>query len=143
MNVREFIEESGWETNSNEKNGYNGWNTYETWLFNVEVGYESLQETVEEWWDLLKDNDYDSPQDVANELYLKVREEIQTLIEFIEEETNTTGIARSLLRSGLRAIDINELAREYCRTCAEDKDESLWQPSTPLSQTNAHLKLIK
>lgn len=140
MNVREFIKASNWETpkNTNNPNEYNGWSNYETWLFNLEVGYDVMQSTIEEWWNIIKNGAYETPEEAAWQLYINVRREMKDLIEIIEEEANVKGICQSLLRSGFQSIDVNELTRVYCIDYANDRGESLWQPQHSL-QESAHL----
>lgn len=92
---------------------YNGWNSYETWLYNIHYGFDYHQETCADIIEEGKQKDY-TKEEIENALYMSLRELINEDLENTELETgNLTFFAKSILQAGIREVDKNELARAY------------------------------
>ena len=108
---------------------YNGWSTYETWLFNVHDDGNMFDDyTKESWKDIQKTaEDYETEEKAVKELLDRVadyaKEEISELFD-IDKERNA--LKKDFLVSAIDRINWHEIALHYIDSLAEH-EQPLWK----------------
>lgn len=108
---------------------YNGWSTYETWLFNVHDDGSMFDDyTKESWKDIQKNsNDYETEEKAVKELLDRVadyaKEEISDLFG-IDKERNA--LKKDFLVNVIDRVNWHEIALHYIDDLAE-REHPLWK----------------
>ena len=119
----------GYSPISSVEQPYNGWSTYETWLFNVhDDGSMFDNYTQQAWKDIQKTaSDYETEEKAVKELLNRVadyaKEEISELFD-IDKERNA--LKKDFLVSAIDRINWHEIALHYIDDLAE-REHPLWE----------------
>ena len=119
----------GYSPISSIEQPYNGWSTYETWLFNVHDDGNMFDDyTQQAWTDIQKTSeDYETEEKAVKELLDRVadyaKEEISELFN-IDKERNA--LKKDFLVSAIDRINWHEIALHYIDDLAE-REHPLWK----------------
>jgi hypothetical protein len=108
---------------------YNGWSTYETWLFNVHDDGNMFDDyTQQAWTDIQKNSEeYETEEKAVKELLNRVadyaKEEINELFD-IEKERNA--LKKDFLVNVIDRVNWHEIALHYIDDLAE-REQPLWK----------------
>jgi len=108
---------------------YNGWSTYETWLFNVHDDGNMFDDYTKQAWKEIQKNaaDYETEEKAAKELLDRVadfaKEEISELFE-LEKERNA--LKKDFLVNVIDRVNWHEIALHYIDDLAE-REFPLWK----------------
>lgn len=94
-----------------ERKEYNGWDNYETWLANLWLDSDYVQEEAERIYiESLSDNDQDTSK-AYNDTVSSLADNIKDYVEESMPEVN--GLFGDLLSGAMREINWREIAKHY------------------------------
>ena len=126
-----YIEDTlgDWATDSvKDEHSYNGWSSYETWLFSVHDDGSSFDDYTLESWNDIKNNadDYEDEEAAAKELLHRVSEYAKEMISDqlgIYEEKNL--LKKDVLMGFVKSVNWLEIASGYI-DAIPTADHPLW-----------------
>ena len=119
----------GYSPTESVEKPYNGWSTYETWLFNVHDDGSMFDDyTQQAWTDIQKTSeDYETEEKAVKELLDRVadyaKEEISELFD-IDKDRNA--LKRDFLVNVIDRVNWHEIALHYIDDLAE-REDPLWK----------------
>ena len=110
-----------------EKKSYNGWSSYETWLFNLHTDGDYAEYTKEAWNQIRKDaGSYNREEDALNALFSLVADYMkESLVDAIDQINIQNTLVRDLLNAANSEINFMEVATHYI-DCESDDNSVLW-----------------
>lgn len=109
------------------KKSYNGWSSYETWLFNLHTDSDYAEYTKEAWNQVRKDAaKHDSEEDALHALFSLVADYMEeSLTDIIDQINIQNTLVRDLLNGAKGEINFREIATHYI-DCESDDNTVLW-----------------
>ena len=109
------------------KKSYNGWSSYETWLFNLHTDGDYAEYTKEAWNQVRKDAvKHDSEKDALYALFSLVADYMEeSLVDAIDQIDIQNTLVRDLLNGAKSEINFHEVATHYI-DCESDDNTVLW-----------------
>ena len=117
-----------------ELNAYNGWTSYETWLFNIHDDDPLLSNYVNETWNDIKNNahEYENEEQAAKELLTRVSGYAKEMTNDrlgIDNEENL--FKKDVLMNFMKSVNwleiasynINDVAINNCPLCTKTKQQ--------------------
>lgn len=110
-----------------KKKSYNGWSSYETWLFNLHTDGDYAEYTKEAWNQITKDaGSYNREEDALNALLSLVADYMkESLVDAIDQINIQNTLVRDLLNGAKSEINFMEVATHYI-DCESDDNSVLW-----------------
>lgn len=98
---------------------YNGWTSYETWLFNLWYDGAFAEDAQQCWDDAEKDETFSREENAA----LALKDSIENFAdEFATEGVPESGFVADLVRASMQEVNFYEIARGYIESL--DKEEA-------------------
>lgn len=109
------------------KKSYNGWSTYETWLFNLHTDGDYAEYTKDSWSQVRKDAvKHDSEKDALHALLSLVADYMEeSLADAIDQIDIQNTLVLDLLNGAKSEINFKEVATHYI-DCESDDNSVLW-----------------